>query len=449
MIFSSDLAALPRVSVHVRDGLMWAIFAVTYLGMALGRMPWLVIDRTGIALLGGIAMLVVGGVTFPQAIAHIDFETLALLFGLMVFSGQLRAAGFYDVVGRRLTAHAQHPKRLLAGVIGVSAVVSALLANDIVCLAFTPLICTSLLKARRDPIPYLVALATASNIGSAATVIGNPQNMYIGTVARLPFGHFTALMTPPVLVGLGVCWIAIALIFHRRLHWNGQELSGEDASVGECYFPNSPLNLQPAAGAGARLAAYDGILIAKTLILLAMLIVCFLFARGQWRAVAALAGAGVLLLSTRAKAAALHERVDWSLMLLFIGLFIVNGAMQQHGLIQRVFQAFASHGLALGRPITLSGVTLLLSNIVSNVPAVLLLQPAVARAHDESLWYLLALVSTLAGNLTLVGSIANLIVAESAAKLGVRLDLKTYCKVGVPVTIVTVALGTWWMVARK
>ena len=186
-------------STETQHWLMWAIFIVTYIGIALGEFPRLVLDRTGIAVLGGIAMLVVNGVTIDEAARHVDFETLLLLFGLMIFSAQLRVAGFYVMTGQFLTRLTDRPKVLLAGLIITSAALSALLANDIVCLAFTPLLCAALLSAGRDPIPYLIALATSSNIGSAATIVGNPQNMYIGSVANLPFGHFTMVMFLPVL----------------------------------------------------------------------------------------------------------------------------------------------------------------------------------------------------------------------------------------------------------
>lgn len=438
-------AGVWHIPPNARNSAMWAVFGLTYVGMALGRFPWIVIDRAGIALLGGIGMLVIGGVTFPQAIAHIDFETLALLFGLMIFSAQLQSAGFYDAIGRRLIAHADRPKMLLAGVIGVSAAVSALLANDIVCLAFTPLLCSALLAAKRDPIPYLIALATGSNIGSAATIIGNPQNMYIGTVARLPFAHFTILMIPAVMVGLLLCWLSVVVLFRARLRAQSQ------ASQADPARPSSDASAGAIRGSACDPKTGDTcsvFAVGKALFLLAALVVCFIFARGPWRAIAALAGAGLLLLSTRRDATGLQARVDWNLILLFVGLFIVNGAMQQHGLTAGIFQSLASHGLRLSKPAQLAGTTLVLSNVVSNVPAVLLLEPAVRAAQDPRLWYLLALVSTWAGNLTLVGSIANLIVAESAARFDVRLSLKTYCKVGVPLSLVTAAFGTAWLMWR-
>ena len=424
---------------------MWGIFALTYLGIAIGGFPRLVLDRTGISLLGAIAMLVVHGITIRQAAEHVSYETILLLFGLMIFSAQLRVAGFYDVAGGALTRLVDRPRVLLAGLIALSAILSALLANDIVCLAFTPLLCEALLAARKNPIPYLVALATSSNIGSAATIIGNPQNMHIGAVAGLSFGHFTLVMLVPVLVGLMLNYVGVLLVFGKNLDAslppiNGTRPIDPHSHDNETLVPSS-LPLQTGH------EPPDRWLITKTLVILSALIVFFLFARGEWRAIGALAGAGLLLCSHNARAAKLYQLVDWNLLLLFLGLFVVNGAMQP--LVHRAFAAVAASGVNLHNPVELSGVTLALSNLVSNVPAVLLLQSPLQAApqhQQRELWYLLALVSTWAGNLTLVGSIANLIVAESAAAFGVTLDLKTYCKLGIPLTLITVLLGTVWLI---
>jgi Na+/H+ antiporter NhaD/arsenite permease-like protein len=271
--------------------------------------------------------------------------------------------------------------------------------------------------------------------------------MYIGTVARLPFGHYSMIMIPVVLVGLALCWGMIIFFFRASLE---SETPGKPAAAlasmhdGDTLVPSS-LPVQ------TKLPEKDGYLIGKTLIILTLLVGFFLYMTGpgasEWRAIGALAGAGMLLCSHRAKAAKLYQLVDWNLLLLFLGLFVVNGAMKQQGLTSQALHAVTSAGVRLDQPVTLSGVTLVLSNVVSNVPAVLLLEPSLSAAERTDLWYLLALISTWAGNLTLVGSIANLIVAESAAAYGVEVKLRTYCLVGVPLTILTVVLGTMWVIA--
>jgi Na+/H+ antiporter NhaD/arsenite permease-like protein len=264
-------------------------------------------------------------------------------------------------------------------------------------------------------------------------------------------------MAPVTAVALVLCWAILVVLFRRQLlaPGHGMPLAPESLAAvrpglleeaqthdGETLVPSS-LPLQTA------LPERDGYLIAKTLLILAALVVFFLFQRGpaasEWRAIGALAGAGLLLCSHRAKAARLYQLVDWNLLLLFVGLFIVNGAMKERQLTQQALDAIASSGLRLDQPVALSAVTLVLSNLVSNVPAVLLLQPSLTQADSAKLWYLLALVSTWAGNLTLVGSIANLIVAESAAAFRVELKLRTYCFAGVPLTLLTVLLGTAWI----
>jgi Na+/H+ antiporter NhaD/arsenite permease-like protein len=412
------------MNASLLHGLMWVIFAFTYIGLAFGKYPWLVLDRAGIALVGGIAMLLIGALGIHQAAGSIDYRTILLLFGLMVFSAQLHEAGFYDSVGEKLTHLSERPKTLLACLILVSAVLSALLANDIVCLAFTPLLCASLIRAGRNPIPYLLALATSSNIGSASTLIGNPQNMYIGSASGLLFGSYVFRMLVPVLVGLLLCFVGVVVIFGDALR---EKHDFKPAQQPEVHPP-------------------EWHLIVKTLVLLVGLIGYFVFARGsdaaEHRSIAALAGAGVLFFSHHPKAAKLYTRVDFNLILLFLGLFVVNGAMSNQHLTNQIFGFIRQLHIDLNHPVMLAGAATVLSNIVSNVPAVLLLSPAVHSSRD---WYLLALISTFAGNLTLVGSIANLIVAEGARKFDVKISLWTYCKLGVPLTVGTVIVGTLWL----
>jgi Na+/H+ antiporter NhaD/arsenite permease-like protein len=405
---------------------MWVIFAMTYAGLALGRFPFLVADRAAIALIGAAGMFACGAIGLPDATASIDYETLMLLFGLMLFSAQLQTAGFYDRAGMFLARLADKPSRLLAGIIAVSAALSALLANDVVCLAFTPLLCKALQRAGRDPVPYLLALATSSNIGSVATIIGNPQNMYIGAHAGLPFARYFHVMLIPTLLGLGICWAMTRLIFKKRF-----ASSNETAQI---------LDQSPQADWG---------MIYKTFAILTALVVYFLIRHGEGasrdRAIASIIAGAALFLSRKNSARSLHLKIDWNLLLLFIGLFVVNGAMRDRGLSALMLEKTRQWGFNPGSLFGLSAVTLALSNLVSNVPAVLLLTPCVQSTGNVSMWYVLALVSTLAGNLTLVGSIANLIVAEGAKKEGVEIRLWTYCLLGIPLTIATVAMGVFWL----
>ncbi len=402
-----------------------AVFCVVYLGMILGGLPRLRLDRTGVALLGAIA-IVGSGVLSPEAAARsIHLPTILLLFSFMVISAQMRLGGFYALVTRRIAALPLQPAGLLAVVIGVAAALSAVFTNDIVCLAMAPILVDGCLRRRLDPVPFLLALACASNIGSAATLIGNPQNMLIGEVLKLPFGRYTAQALPPVLAGLALLWAWLA--------WRLPPGPPLPQAVPEAV-PGSAADDEP---------AFDAWQSAKGLVVALLLMAFFLLTDGP-RDVAALVGAGVLLLSQRFHSSRVMSLVDWELLVLFMGLFVVNHALERTGLMAQALQSLQAWGVELSDPGTLAAAALLLSNAVSNVPAVMLLLPS-ATAPDAGA--LLALVSTLAGNLLIVGSIANIIVVDAARKRGITIDWARHARTGVPVTVGSLALvGLWsWL----
>ncbi|MBI5844044.1 MAG: anion transporter [Deltaproteobacteria bacterium] len=396
--------------------LVIAVFLFVYLGMAAGGVPGLAIDRSGVALLGAIALLAGGAVTAESAWASVDVSTIGLLFGLMVVSAQFRLGGFYTLLSRRIASLDGPPGLLLGLVIGSSAVLSALLANDIVCLAMTPVLIEGCVKRKLDPVPHLLGLACAANVGSAATLIGNPQNMLIGQVLGLSFGGYLADALPVAVAGLFAVWLVIALMFRGR--W-------------ERSMDAPPAESPP----------YDRWQTGKGFFVLAVLIAVFLWG-GIPREAAALAGAGVLLLSRRLASRSIFGLIDWPLLLLFFGLFVVNDSLSKAGITEWAFHALSITGLDLDRWPVLFGLTAVLSNIVSNVPAVMLLLP---QCQTPESGLVLALSSTLAGNLILTGSIANLIVAEWAAVMGVRITWLSHAVVGVPVTILTLALAAGWL----
>jgi Na+/H+ antiporter NhaD/arsenite permease-like protein len=419
----------------------WLIFGIVYLGIAVGTIPFTRLSRSAIALLGAIAVVALGRLDFLRATEGvIDWTTLALLFALMLLSASLRVSGFYTRIIRLILDHTHKPWILLIGVVAASALLSAIFANDIICLAFTPVLALALQKAGRNPMPYLIALATSSNIGSAATIIGNPQNMLIGQSAKLPFGHFTLVVAPLVLVCLILNVLAVAFIYRKQL-----------------FSPESRvLSPEPEARPPSLKTQDSGLIppdvrpwhIAKALLITAGLVAAFLFAPVP-REIAALVAAGLVLISRTQDPRKLFALVDWELILLFIGLFVVIGNVQQHGLLAGVMADIQAR-VPLYHPLPFSAVTLVLSNVVSNVPAVLLLMPGLAKplapiagAIDPVTytWYLLAVVSTFAGNFTLLGSIANLIVAEQARPLGIRITFLEYLKTGLPLTVVTTALA--------
>ena len=415
--------------------LTWTIFTLTYVGLALGKAPGLRMDRAGIALVGATLMLVTGMLSLQQAVSpeSIDFKTLFLLFGMMIVVGVLRLSGFFErLVGiavRRITT----PKGLLAATIFLSGMFSAFLINDVVCVALTPLV---LLVARRknfDPIPHLIGLATAANVGSTGTITGNPQNIYIGTHSGISYFRFAFRLLPLAMLGLGLTYLVVSRVYRSRLAVCEEQVPpGKDEARAE----GREIEGVPRSRGHARLQAK-----AVTVTLAAVT----LFFTGLPLELVALGAAAVLLLD-RIKPEKVFRQVDWSLLVMFTGLFIVVRAFQVH-----VVAGWGIEGWTwlLNRPTDLlSLVSAALSNLVSNVPAVLLLEPvaqAVPEATRETAWLALAMSSTFAGNLTVLGSVANLIVVEIAARRGVAISFWEYCKVGIPLTLLTLVLGIVWL----
>ncbi|PKO28101.1 MAG: anion transporter [Betaproteobacteria bacterium HGW-Betaproteobacteria-9] len=402
-----------------------AVFATVYLGMFLGGLPRLKLDRSGVALLGAIAVIALTGLPVEDAARAVDLPTIVLLFAFMVVSAQMRLGGFYTEVTRRVGALPLSRAGLLAALIGVAGGLSAIFSNDVVCLAMTPVVARLCLQRGLNPLPFLIGLACAANIGSAATLIGNPQNMLIGSVLQLHFGDYLRQALAPVGISLVLLWLWLTF--------------GPGARAGAAELA-SPVGVQvPLEDA----PAFDRWQTAKGLAVAAALMGIFLFT--DWpRDVAALVGAGVLLLSRRLHSAHVMGFVDWQLLLLFIGLFVVNHAFETTGLAAEAVAWLATQGVHLTEPGALLVLGVALSNLVSNVPAVMLLLPHLGANASEA-GVMLALVSTFAGNLLLVGSIANLIVADLAAKQGITLDWKQHVITGIPVTLATLAVVWGWM----
>jgi len=402
-----------------------AIFVVVYLGMILGGLPFVQLDRTGVALLGAIALVAFGVLTPEQAALSIHLPTLLLLFSFMVISAQMRLGGFYAWVTLRIAALPIGPGALLAAVIAVVAVLSAVFSNDVVCLAIAPVLADACLRRGLDPVPFLLALACAANVGSAATLIGNPQNMLIGSVLQLPFGGYFLEAIVPVGLGLVALWALLA--WQMRGH--------ERVAATPAVPPTRRDDDHP---------PFDRWQTAKGLAVAVALVVVFLFT--DWpREVAALTGAGILLMSRKLHSTHMLGLVDWELLILFIGLFVVNHALEHTGLTAQAVQALAAAGFPLAEPAPLFAATLVLSNMVSNVPAVMLLLPAATQPFSGPM---LALVSTLAGNLLIVGSIANIIVVDAARRQGIAIDWRRHARTGVPVTLATLAITAAWFAWR-
>jgi Na+/H+ antiporter NhaD/arsenite permease-like protein len=391
-----------------------------YLGMILGRLPGFALDRTGVALLGALVLIATKDVRTNQLATAIDIPTLALLFGLMIVSAQFRLSGFYSYLVRRIGVREISPPALLAVIIGLTGLLSAVLANDIVCLAMTPVLIEGCARRSLDPKPYLLALACAANIGSAATLIGNPQNILIGQVLRLSFSGYLLDGLVPSVLGLLVVWLFI--------NWQAKGQWKRETSVPELVSP-----------------AFNAWQTGKGILILVLMVAFFL--AGRWpRELVALGAASILLASRKIKSRDVLGLVDWQLLALFISLFIVNFAVQKTGFLAVLQSSIASAGITSSQPAWLFGLSVVLSNLVSNVPAVMLLLPS---ATHPTAGAVLALSSTLAGNFLIVGSIANIIVVDQAGRLGVPISWREHARTGVPVSIVTLGLAALWLWIRS
>jgi len=390
------------------------IFLGTYLVLAIGRLPGFRVDRTGSAIIGATLMVAFNVLTLQEATAAINWDTILLLFGMRIVVANLRLSGFFALVTDWVVEHEHRPLVLLASIVVVSGVFSAFFVNDTMCLALTPLVLDITTQLRRKPVPYLLAIAMASNIGSVATITGNPQNMLIGSFSGIQYRDFAAALAPVGLFGLVAVTALIALIYRREFLTTHVKV--------DVHAP--PVRVH-------RMLAWKSVLAAAAMIAL-------FFAGWPVPKVALVTGA-LLLVTRRMKPQRVYAEIDWSLLVLFIGLFIVVAGAEKTPLSAGLF-AIASR-FHLEHPAVLSAFAALLSNLVSNVPAVLVFHSFIPRLPDpKHAWLVLAMSSTLAGNLTLVGSVANLIVVERA-RHRVQISFWEYARVGIPLTILTIVIG--------
>jgi Na+/H+ antiporter NhaD/arsenite permease-like protein len=394
-------------------------FAGTYLGLALGRLPLFRVDRTGVAIIGAAVVVVCGVVPWDRAVAAVDAHTLVLLFGMMIVAAYLRLSGFFRLVTYAAVRRARTPTGLLGLIIVAAGVLSALFVNDVVCLVMAPIVLDLAHRLRLPPVPYLIALATAANVGSVATLTGNPQNMLVGSFSGLSYRAFLLREAPIAVIGLALVFAVIWLAYRRHL----------------------PPTL-PAEALDERVAVHQALMI-KTVAAVSVMLVAFL--AGVPIALVAIGGAAYCLLTRRVNPDKVYREIDWALLVLFTGLFVVIGGVEASGLAAQILDGAAAVGLY--RPAVLTVVTAILSNLVSNVPAVLLFKTVIPTFGEPArAWLLLAMASTLAGNLTILGSVANLIVVEQARGAGIQIGFLEYSRVGVPVTALTLLVGWLFLI---
>ncbi|HVL87867.1 MAG TPA: SLC13 family permease [Candidatus Thermoplasmatota archaeon] len=386
-----------------------------------------VLRRPWIAAAGGLAMVLALQVSPQAALSAIDLPTLALLLGMMTVVAGLEIAGLFDRLSVEIVRRARNGRALLAGTMVASAVLSALVLNDAVVLVFAPILVKAARLLHVSCVPYLFALPIGANVGSVATLVGNPQNAYIGLASGVSFVDFAARLAPLAAAALALALLATLAFFRREL-----AAPFDRAAVDALAKPPLDPVLAPVVVAIAA-ATFAGFVASSFLPLPLHLV--------------ALAGGVAVALAGLLRGPRFPARivgnVDYSILVLFAGLFVLVAGVRESGLLSAM-----EHALLGGEviPLRLAAVTAVLSNLVSNVPAVVLLAEHVsASGAGSDAWLLLAAASTLAGNATLLGSAANLIVAETARGMGEEFDPWRFAKLGVPLSIATIALAVWWL----
>jgi len=406
----------PDVLSDAQHVAAYIIFLASYLGFAIGKFPGLKIDRPGAAIIGAVAMIACRIVQARDALRFIDFPTLVLLFSMMLIVGNLHLVGFFEwnaaVVLERL-----HPAQLLPAVIFTAGFLSAFFVNDIVCLVMVPFVLSIAKRMQLQPMPYLLAVATASNIGSVATITGNPQNMLIASFSGIHYRQFLFQLGPVAVLGLFLDWAV--------LHW--------------AYVRKSAILLRTEEKIA--LPPLDISRLVKPAMVVTAVVIGFFV--GVPPAMMAALGAAALLITRTIEPKKLYEEVDWGLLVFFIGLFLIVGGAENAGLVGKLLE-LAEH-LNLQHIASFVVAVTVLSNIVSNVPAVMLLKSLIPSfAHPHTAWLALAMASTLAGNLTITGSVANIIVVETA-KPEIEVGFRDYFRVGLPITVATLLVGSLWL----
>jgi Na+/H+ antiporter NhaD/arsenite permease-like protein len=410
-MLSNSPTALHDANIFVA----YVIFVASYLVFAIGKFPGLKIDRPAAAIIGAVAMIAFRFVHPRDALRLIDFPTIVLLFSMMMIVGSLHLAGFFEWTTEAVLKHLT-PHTFLPAVIFTSGILSAFLVNDIVCLVMVPFVLNLAGRMRLPPLPFLLAVATASNIGSVATITGNPQNMLIGSYSHMHYRDFLAHLGPVAFLGLLFDWLVLYRLFRQSL----------SVPVQEERFFLPPIEL---------------VSLWKPVLVVGAVVTGFFL--GVPPAFAAALGAAVLLISRTIDSHKLYEEVDWGLLVFFVGLFLIVGGGENAGIVNQFMHVARS--LNLHRPAAFTVVTVFLSNVVSNVPAVMLLKSLVANfSNPHTAWLLLAMSSTLAGNLTITGSVANIIVVETA-KPQMSIGFRQYFRAGLPVTAGTLLIGWAWL----
>lgn len=403
---------------NIKLFLTTSITLITLFGIAIGGLPKLRMNRATISLVGATFLVLTGAISLNDAYSSIDLDTITLLLGMMIINVNLGISGFFQFVASKIIHFSKSPKELLFLIIFSSGILSAIFLNDTICLMLTPLVIEITQQFKRNPIPYLIALATSANIGSAATIIGNPQNMIIGMSSKITFLKFTQALIIPSILSLLILFFIIILTYRKEFIKAKFE-----------HFPEFNFKIYK--------PLFNKCIVSGILFIIMIVI-------GFELPVAALSSASILLITRRLKPQRVFIEIDWALLVFFASLFVITGSIEKNALTQKLFNLIEP--IAKGNSGLFALSSTVLSNIVSNVPAVMLFKPFISQfANPEKAWLILAMSSTFAGNLTLIGSVANLIVAETAKHDGIKLEFAEYLKVGVIITIISIVIGTFYL----
>lgn len=400
------------------------IFVITYIGIIFTRLPRINIDRPSAAFFGAIAMIVFGVLNLEEAVKAIDYNTIALLLGMMIIISTLQLDGFFSLIAEKTLSWSRTPLRLLIIITFVTGIASAFLVNDAVVLLFTPVIIAICSASSLSPVPYLIAEILSSNIGSVMTITGNPQNMLIGITSGIGYADFFFKLLPVSLLGMAL--IVVIVRWFYRSHFGSETIFAVKLHHFEYEYTSMKFSVP---------------------IFLGVIILFFLGKPLNLSIpVIALMGASLILIFGRVRPSQVVKNVDWVLLLFFSSLFIVVEGAVKAGLMDFLIQ---SDGLTgnIGGIAKLHGLSLLMSQIVSNVPYTVMMLPVLKSMSSEILWLSLASASTLAGNATIIGAMANLIVIESAGKQNIKIGFREFFKIGIVVTLLSfiISMGVLWM----
>jgi Na+/H+ antiporter NhaD/arsenite permease-like protein len=394
------------------------ILLFTLIAIAIGYIPRFRMNRTTIALVGATALMVTGGIKYDAALKAINLDTIILLFSMMIINANFSVSGFFGLVSQKIIKYANTPKKLLFIIIFTSGLLASILLNDTVSIMFTPIVIMVLINLKRDPIPYLLGLGMAANIGSAMTPVGNPQNMLIASYSGITFLNFVSPLLFVSIVSLYLLYFLIQIFFKNE--FSDENIDQIEISSVRIYKP----------------------LLIKSTVATLIMISLFLFHFSV--SYAALIAASILLFTRRIKPERVFKEIDWSLLVFFSALFVVTATVETTGIGEKLYTVFKN--FIFVNIFSFSFAMMIFSNIVSNVPAVMLFSPFLKTLNNGyEFWIAAAMSSTFAGNLTIIGSVANIIVVEIAAKNGIKISFMQFFKVGILVTILTTLIGSLWL----